>query len=129
MGELIIDKIRELDRRGVKITCAVEGYAMSMAFSVLTACPYRTATSQSSVMFHQIRSYVTNYTTDELTSFAARTAARQNRLDSMHIEALGVTQADYYKHLNHETIWPVIAFKAWAPKFQLDIVDIPPAIK
>ena len=122
MGTLIMDKISDLQRRGVKVDCTVMGRAHSMAFSIFTVCPVRRATQHSSLMFHQIRVYVANMAMDDLVAFTQRTLDQQKFLDVAHTVSLGVPYESYKKHLVLQTFWTPAELKAWAPKFEMEII-------
>lgn len=53
-GFTFIDTMRAAQRRGVRITCVVDGMAASMAGVILEACDVRLMTRQSSLLFHTV---------------------------------------------------------------------------
>lgn len=52
-GMQIIDQIKSLENRNIKLTCIAD-FAASMAFAIFQACPNRLITSSSILMQHQM---------------------------------------------------------------------------
>jgi ATP-dependent protease ClpP protease subunit len=124
-GMLIINKIRELQARGISVTCLVRGQAKSMAFFIWTTCEDRGVLADAKLMFHDPYFILPEgaYKLRTLKQFVTELERDVKRLGNPTQLTLGVSEEEYRKHAEAETKWTPHALKVWAPNFNFIILE------
>jgi ATP-dependent protease ClpP protease subunit len=124
-GQFLIDKIKELNSRGVSVSCVVVGSAYSMAMFILDACRARYVQKDATLMFHDLH-YVSpsdGLTIEELEKRIVDLKSQQAALKDPLLLNLGVDRDEFNDHARKETIWTPAQLLEWAPDYDMKIID------
>lgn len=90
---VIHNRIRDLIRDGVEVSCVIDGCAMSAASIIMAACDTVKVNPTSLVMIHKCWSYIWGgYNGDELRSMAEQNDAYDKAIASAYARKTGLTE-------------------------------------
>ncbi len=104
-GFVIHNKLREMSRDGKKLTCIVDGVAMSSASLIMSACDTVKVNPASLVMVHKCWSFVFGgYNADELRELAEQNSHYDKAIASAYSRKTGMSETQIL-HMMAETTY------------------------
>jgi len=104
VGFLIHNRLRELSNSGVKLTCVVDGVAMSAASVIMCACDTVKINPSSLVMVHKCWSYIFGgYNADDLRKQADAQDAYDKAIVSAYKRKCGMSETVIMHMMSEET--------------------------
>ncbi len=99
-GMQIIDQLKSLSERNIKITCIAD-FAASMAFAIFQACPVRYITTSSVIMQHQMSLKVKGslYNLNNYMDFIKQI---DEDLDQMQANKLGINKKEFQNKITND---------------------------
>ena len=102
---LIHNRLRELAKDGVELTCIVDGVAMSGGSLIMCACDHVIVNPSSLIMIHKCWSYIWGgYNADELRAMAKQNDAWDNAQIKIYSRKCGLTDT-VISHMMSETTY------------------------
>lgn len=103
-GFTIHNKLRELSRAGKKLTCVVDGVAMSSASLIMSACDTVKVNPASLVMIHKCWStLIGGYNADELLQMAEQNSTYDRAIASAYVRKTGVSEEEILRMMSETT--------------------------
>jgi ATP-dependent protease ClpP protease subunit len=121
-GELVMDRMKELQRGGASIKCIAIGECMSMGLYIYNTCDTLAAYSDAKFMFHEAMAEG-QMTVRDMKRMIKELEQDQDRLDPPLLTRLGVTREEFLKHRNLATEWKVEDLLKWAPKYPIKVIQ------
>lgn len=105
-GRLIIDRIEEEKRTGVKMVCIGVDEVSSMAFNIMSHCDIRMAKKTTKFLVHKIRTYMQGVMTIErLRELADRLEKEDKEFSDLNAKLMHLSPKQYNKFAVAETYW------------------------
>lgn len=103
-GFTIHNKLRELSRAGKKLTCVVDGVAMSSASLIMSACDTVKVNPASLVMIHKCWSTLLGgYNADELLQMAEQNSTYDKAIASAYVRKTGLSEDEILQMMAETT--------------------------
>lgn len=103
-GFAIHNKLREFSRSGKKLTCIVDGVAMSSASLIMSACDTVKVNPTSLVMVHKCwTSVFGGYNADELAKMAEQNATYDKAIASAYVRKTGISEEEILQMMGETT--------------------------
>jgi ATP-dependent protease ClpP protease subunit len=123
-GLQFVNAMLQAQERGVTIKCVTPVLAMSMAFFFLTLCDERYAFENSLLLWHPMKTSMSNASADDLAYESALIRELEGPMLRIMIAALNITPESFLYHYKHETIWTANMLRKVSPKFLNIITDV-----
>ena len=121
-GELVMDRMKELQKGGAKIRCIAIGECMSMGLYIYNACDTLSAYTDAKFMFHEAMAEG-QMTASDMRKMIKELEQDQDRLDPPLLARLGVTREAFIEHRNKATEWTTLDLIRWAPKYPIKVIQ------